>query len=110
MRFELWHRDVPNFRDNNPRELQLDFPKGFTKVAVIDAPHVEAVFGLSNHVTRSWTENSEVIELPKGNHVRSTSVGDVVIAVETLDAWSIDSIGLTQFEGDATRLPKKGAK
>lgn len=98
MRFELWHRDVPTFRDNNPRELQLDFPKGFTMVAIIDAPAVGAVFQLSNHIDRPWTENAEVVELPKGDRLRSTSVGDVIVNIETINAWTIDDIGLTQFE------------
>jgi len=101
MRFELWHADIPTFRDNNPRMLQLDFPKGFTHVATIEAPAVEAVFGLSNHIDRPWTENPEVVELPSadGNRLRSTSVGDVIVDAETMAGWTIDSMGLTQFEG-----------
>src|ERR1043165_1414191 len=107
MRFELWHRIAPTFGNNNPRELQLSFPKGFRQVAVIDAPDVRAVFGLSNHIDRSWTENPEVVALPVGTQLRSTSVGDCIVNEETLDAWTIDGMGLTQFEGDATRLPVK---
>lgn len=99
MRYEVWHRYAPTFTENNPRELQLSFPTGFYKVAVVEAEHEGAVFGLTNHIHHSWTENPEIVALPNGDRQRSTSVGDVIVNEQTQDAWTIDGIGMTQFEG-----------
>ena len=99
MRYEVWHRQAPTFGENNPRLLQLDFPKGFVLVAVVDVADEHAVFTVTNHVQHAWTTNPEVVELPRGVGQRSTSVGDVIVEQDTLRAWTVDRIGLTQFEG-----------
>lgn len=104
--FALWHRDNPVFLDNIQRTL-LEFPHGFTCVAYVETNHVGAVFALTNHIDSDWTTNPEVTLVVKGG-LRSTSVGDVIVADNGADyndpkplvpnvRYTIDGIGLRTF-------------
>lgn len=56
------------------------FPEDFRHVADVRAYEIGAVFQLTNHIDRPWTENEEVL-IPAGvnpRELRSTSVGDLV--------------------------------
>jgi|PlaIllAssembly_1097288.scaffolds.fasta_scaffold00152_7 hypothetical protein len=56
------------------------FPEDFRHVADVRAYEIGAVFQLTNHIDRPWTENEEVL-IPSGvnpRELRSTSVGDLV--------------------------------
>ena len=62
-------------------------------VATITAPALHAVYGLTNHGVQAdtWTDNPGV-QLHTDQPVRSTSVGDVVVAPDGT-AWLCVSIG-----------------
>jgi len=86
MRFEVWHARNPTFdryvREDspaNPNRQRQRFPQDYDKVAVVEADDVDQVFSMTNHIEDSWTKNRGVLELPMGQAVRSTSVGDVVV-------------------------------
>lgn len=96
--FEVWHRDVPSFRDNDIDILAELFPAGFTKVADVETDHIGRVFELTNHIDRDWTENPEVTiaAMNKPNRgYRSTSVGDVI--ADGNDRYTIDGMGMRKF-------------
>ena len=107
--FSVWHREQPSFSRLDPGAIAetAAFPVGFMKVATVACVDIEDVFRATNHIDRPWTENPEVVALPVGNRVRSTSVGDVIVASATGEAWVVDAFGMsvlppTQAELDAT--------
>jgi len=73
MKYNVYHAINPTFGFGEP----LKFPDEYEKVAVVDADSLEDTFRITNHIDKSWTTNSEVVELIK-LHNRSTSVGDIV--------------------------------
>jgi hypothetical protein len=105
MTFEVWHADAPTWQDNTAVTLAA-FPAGFTHVANVDTEAVGAVFQLTNHITHNWTENRGVTPVI-GPHVRSTSVGDIIVEATAIGAdaagrpvwrrWSVEGIGLRAF-------------
>lgn len=98
MLFRVFHNNVPNFMDPEPAEMDLlrqMFPYGFMEVATVETQDVGAVFQLTNHIDRNWTENPEVKSFAT-DHVRSTSVGDVIVDASG-DRYLVKSIGLEKF-------------
>jgi hypothetical protein len=68
----------------------------YTHVADVVAP-LEQVFALTNHIDHDWTSNLEVVWHAPGASLRSTSVGDVILDVESGQAWMIMPIGLQEL-------------
>jgi hypothetical protein len=73
MNFVVWHVNEPTFGLGE----QYEFPKDYSRVAVVKSDNVDDVFRITNHIESDWTQNPEVVTLI-GNRHRSTSVGDVV--------------------------------
>lgn len=101
-KFYVLHRTVPTFRsdvDDATRAYRMDQAVGedrnFRLVAEVEAPELGAVFGLTNHMSRPWTEN-EGVEA-KSTLVRSTSVGDIVIDVAADRAYLVAGIGYEEL-------------
>lgn len=87
MKFRVWH--APSLRFDKP----LFWPDDYKEVAIVEAPAAGAVFGLTNHIDRSWTLN-EGIELKTTDPVRSTSVGDVIEEVDHGHGFLVMPFGL----------------
>jgi hypothetical protein len=95
MQFKIYHADAPTFMDNG-RSTLTDFPRGFTHVATVEAANLSEVFEKTNHIDSDWSLN-EGVQLARGvNHVRSTSVGDVVVT-EVEHRFSCEMIGWKAF-------------
>src|SRR5436305_1472794 len=96
-RYKVYHA-------NNPLAMvfpcaeswQADRGSHFTHVATVEASTVEQVFSLTNHGATEmpdWMDNPEVVwyAVPP---LRSTSVGDVIVCLQTGQAWLVVSRGL----------------
>ena len=93
-RFQVYHAtDLSMMAMPQPERWHVDRMLYYRHVATVDAP-LERVFTLTNHIDRSWVENREVIWHVAGEPLRSTSVGDVIVSVESGQAWLILPIGL----------------
>jgi len=103
--YELWFNDNPTWHDNS-YDVLAAFPEGFTHTAQVETDHHGNVFQLTNHIESNWTENPGVTSLV-GRHVRSSSVGDVIVLATAIGVnpdgspkfrrFSIDSFGLREF-------------
>jgi len=76
-----------------------DRTRYYTHVAYVVAP-LEQVFALTNHIDLSWTSNPEVVWHATDAPLRSSSVGDVIVAYESGQAWLIMPIGLQELPPD----------
>jgi len=90
-RFTVFHADNPNFG----MDKQPTFPQDYTKVAVVACPDLEAVFSLTNHIQKPWTENKEVIW--HADRCRSTSVGDIVVTSD-FEVWRVEGCGYKRLD------------
>jgi len=112
---EVWHRKEPNF-GFGPKGY---FPGDFEAVALVDAfeenveARLERAYRLTQSIEEWWGFNPGVTVLkPRGpevpnyivGHIRSTSVGDVLVDLLTLEAWFVDTIGFTPW----AKVSKKG--
>jgi hypothetical protein len=70
----------------------------YTHVADVEA-RLSQVFALTNHIDHSWTSNPQVVWHTTAR-VRSTSVGDVIVSVESGQAWLVMPIGLRELGVD----------
>ncbi len=73
-----------------------DRSRSYTHVADVVAP-LEQVFALTNHIDHAWTKNPEVVWHTTKAPLRSTSVGDVIVAYESGQAWLVLPIGLQEL-------------
>jgi len=78
MTFQVWHRRLPTFMESRPEEL-VAFPQGWQHVADVDVDALNQVFERTNSIDALWTDNLEVT-LRVAPPLRSTSVGDVIVA------------------------------
>ena len=78
------------------KRLWTDHRDHYRKVAEVEAPSLDEVFRLTNHITGNWQDNADVKALVDGP-VRSTSVGDVLVQGE--DAWLVEPFGFTAIGG-----------
>lgn len=67
-------------------ELNMISPAG-----LVDVPSLSQVFEVTNHITHDWTTNPQVIW--SNERARSTSVGDLVMNIETGDIFRCSSFG-----------------
>ena len=76
-----------------------DRSRSYTHVADVDAP-LEQVFTLTNSIDHLWTSNPEVVWHTTKAPLRSTSVGDVIVAYESGQAWLVMPLGLQELAPD----------
>jgi len=76
-----------------------DRTRYYTHVADVVAP-LEQVFALTNHIDHAWTSNPEVVWHITTTPLRSTSVGDVIVAYGSGQAWLVLPIGLQELPPD----------
>jgi hypothetical protein len=100
MTYRVYHRDAPTFFDTEPNILAA-FPHGWTHVATVtaDSGNLEEVFFLTNSLDDVWTKNVGVMPITdaaKVGHVRSTSVGDVVVD-EAGKRYAVQGVGWKEF-------------
>ena len=76
-----------------------DRSRSFTHVADVVAL-LEQVFALTNSIDHSWTKNPEVVWHTTKASLRSSSVGDVIVAYESGQAWLVMPIGLQELPSD----------
>ena len=80
----------------------------YTHVADVEAP-LGQVFTLTNHIDHPWTDNPEVvwhIAAP----VRSTSVGDVIVSLQSSQAWLVMPFGLQELAPDHDSAAGEGER
>lgn len=65
----------------------------FRHVADVQAEGLEQVFALTNHQEANWTSHPEITWYAKDAPVRSTSVGDVIVAAQNGQAWLVLPLG-----------------
>lgn len=80
MKFKVYHDINPTFGRNKSPEFNSS---NYEKVADLDITgrnrcDVEEAYVDTNHITCDWTTNKSVL-WHKDGHLRSTSVGDVII-------------------------------
>jgi hypothetical protein len=83
-----------------------DRSRHYTHVADVEAP-LGQVFALTNHIDRPWTENPEVV-WHTAALVRSTSVGDVIVSLQSDQAWLVMPFGLQELAPDNARQRGNG--
>jgi len=77
-----------------------DRARSYTHVADVVAP-LEQVFALTNHIDHAWTSNPEVVWHATDAPLRSSSVGDVIVAYESGQAWLIIPVGLQELSPES---------
>ncbi len=76
-----------------------DRSRHYTHVADVEAP-LEQVFALTNHIDHPWTGNPQVVWYTTDAPVRSTSVGDVIVSLESGQAWLVTPAGLQELAAE----------
>lgn len=96
--YEIYHAtNIIAMLDPDPQDWLNDRDEHYQHVADI---HIELgwVFFLSQHTDRlNWTERREVTWVTPHDCPRSTSVGDVIYAPETSQAWLINHSWLEEI-------------
>ncbi len=92
------------------------FPDDYRLVAKVEASAIGEVFQLTNHIHSNWTDNMEAVSIPTGVNrleLRSTSVGDIIAAVNPgreTDYFAVAPIGLKSLanldENFTIKVPK----
>ena len=89
-RYAVYHaRDI--WAMLSPREDRwlLNQALHFRHVADVQADQLEQVFALTNHQKESWTSHPEIVWHTTDAPVRSTSIGDVIVSIQTGQAWLV---------------------
>ena len=97
-RYAVYHaRDI--WAMLSPREdLWLLNPAlHFRPVAQVQADGLERVFVLTNHQEESWTSHQEITWHATDAAVRSTSIGDVIVATQTGQVWLVMPSGFSEI-------------
>ena len=92
----------------HPERWYTDRSRHYTHVADVLAP-LGQVFRLTNHIDRSWTDNPEVVWHPDAP-VRSTSVGDVIVSLQSGQAWLVMPFGLQELAADHDPAAGEGGR
>ena len=96
-RYAIYHaNDLPALVVPQEEHWYIDRPRHYTHVADVAAP-LEQVFALTNHIDHPWTNNPAVVCSTSAPPVRSTSVGDVIVSLESGQAWLVLPIGLQEL-------------
>lgn len=92
-RFAVYHAiDPMEMAQPQTEHWHTDRETHYRHVADVAAPF-DRMFLLTNHLEHSWTSNPEVVWHATNTPLRSTSVGDVIVACETGQAWLIMPFG-----------------
>jgi len=59
-------------------------------VAKVNAADLNEVFHATNHIDRSWWRNPQIVWW---RPARSTSVGDIILDMDTNSYWTVENIG-----------------
>ena len=95
-RYAVYHaNDLRAMIAPQPERWYTNRSRHYTHVADVLAPLAQ-VFRLTNHIDRSWTENPEVV-WHTAAPVRSTSVGDVIVSLQSGQAWLVMPFGLQEL-------------
>src|SRR5947209_5816833 len=107
-RFALYHaNDLHAMIAPQAEHWHTDRSRHYTHVADIEAK-LSQVFELTNHIDHPWTDNPEVV-WHTAAPVRSTSVGDMIVSLESGQAWLVMPFGLQEIEeGHAKQAPPAG--
>lgn len=59
---------------------------------------IEEIFGLTNHIDTSWTDNKKhIVEINPSEGKRSTSVGDIILDAKKEKVFLVSSFGFTEL-------------
>jgi hypothetical protein len=95
----ILHRKNPTFRLNEDHKYEdgyLVATEHYDKVAIVDAKNLGEAFELTNHTDHDWTRNDRVMLFNKKltvNGVRSTSVGDLALNLDTMELRICGPVG-----------------
>lgn len=70
----------------------------FNKIAIVEAADLSELFTKTNHIDHDWTTNEGVNLFPDITQVRSTSVGDLVLNMDTMELLICAPIGWEKAE------------
>ena len=108
-RFALYHaNDLHAMIAPQPEHWHTDRSRHYTHVADIEAK-LSQVFELTNHIDHSWTDNPEVV-WHTAAPVRSTSVGDVIVSLQSGQAWLVLPFGLQELAAEDNSLTGEGER
>lgn len=93
-KYLIFHHKDPSFL--LPDKANDYYPvsvRRYDKIAFVTAKNLGDVFKLTNHIDHDWTENDQVRLCPDVTRARSTSVGDLVLNLDTMDLRICAPIG-----------------
>lgn len=91
--YRVYHIKDEFRRDISFGYLEPKFSEHYEHVADVDAPSLEDVWQLTNHVGGNWNENPEVTM--KVEKARSSMVGDVFLIEDT--AYQVAVVGFNMI-------------
>ena len=103
-KYLIFHDKNPNFWLDDDAKVNGAYPVcdlHFNKVAIVEAADLGELFYKTNHVDHDWTTNDGVEILDRELSIRSTSVGDVVLNLETMELLICAPIGWEKAEWTA---------
>ena len=97
-KYLVFHDKNPSFFLDDDAKVNGAYPVTdlhYNKIAIVQAADLIELFYKTNHVDHNWTENEGVELLPEARElsVRSTSVGDLVLNLETMELLICAPIG-----------------
>ena len=99
-RYAVYHtNDLLAMIMPNASHWYEDRSSSYTHVADVVAP-LEQVFALTNSIDYAWTKNPEVVWHTTKAPLRSSSVGDIIVAYENGQAWLVMPLGLQELPPD----------
>jgi len=89
----ILHKIDPIFflPQSDPDGQHMVVQNEYDRIAIVTADSLDEVFEKTNHIYEDWTKNDGVSMIVKG--ARSTSVGDLVLNMDTLDLVICAPIG-----------------
>ena len=108
-RYALYHaNDLLAMIAPQPEHWHTDRSRNYTHVADVEAK-LSQVFALTNHIDRPWTDNPEAV-WHTAAPVRSTSVGDVIVSLQSGQAWLVLPFGLQELAAEHNSLTGEGER
>ena len=74
---DVYHANHANYFPAETGIPQPPWPHDFRKVGVVETDDINLAYQQTNHITRSWQENEEIVESVES--ARSSSCGDVFV-------------------------------
>ncbi len=108
-RYAVYHaNDLHAMIAPQPEHWHTDRSRHYTHVADVEAKLTQ-VFALTNHIDHPWTDNPEVV-WHTAAPVRSTSVGDVIVSLQSGQAWLVLPFGLQELAAEHNSLTGEGER